>query len=99
MTKLAESASSCEMASEILKALGHPLRIRIIALLCERSWTVGELASKLDAAQPVVSQQLRLLRMRDLVAATRERGFARYRLTEPKLRTLVLCMESCSFCQ
>ena len=45
--------------------------------------------------QPIISQQLRILRSNGLVAATRENGFAVYRLEEPALRDLVGCMEKC----
>jgi len=53
------------------------------------------LAERLAAPQPIVSQQLRILRTRGLVTAIRENGFARYRLAEPALRELVGCMEKC----
>ena len=46
------------------------------------------------ASQAIVSQQLRI-RSPGLVAATREDGFARYRLAEPALVDLVCCMERC----
>ncbi len=98
MGELAETAQRCERAAEVLKALGHPLRIRIIALLCERPLNVGQLTERLGVAQPVVSQQLRILRMHALVTSRREEGYARYELAEPSLRTLVDCMESCSLC-
>jgi ArsR family transcriptional regulator len=85
-----------ERLSEILKAVAHPLRLRIVALLCGESEAhVNGLAERLEAPQPIVSQQLRILRARGLVQATRENGFARYRLAEPALRELVHCMESC----
>jgi DNA-binding transcriptional ArsR family regulator len=51
--------------------------------------------SALGAAQPVVSQQLRILRGQGLVEATRDDGHAWYRLAEPALRELVCCMEEC----
>jgi ArsR family transcriptional regulator len=53
---------------------------------------VTALADALDVPQPIVSQQLRILRMHGLVAARRESGFARYRLEEPGLRDLVSCI-------
>jgi ArsR family transcriptional regulator len=56
---------------------------------------VTALAERLAVPQPVVSQQLRILRGHGLVAATREGGFARYRLAEPALKDLVCCMEKC----
>src|SRR5574341_164030 len=82
--------------AEVLKAVAHPLRIRIVAVLCAGEETVGGLADRLDARQPIVSQQLRILRAQGLVAATRAEGFSRYRIAEPALHDLVCCMEKCS---
>jgi DNA-binding transcriptional ArsR family regulator len=81
--------------SEVLKAVAHPLRIRIVAILAEGDENVTALAEKLEAPQAIVSQQLRILRSQGLVDAVRENGFARYRLVQASLRTLVACMESC----
>jgi len=93
MTKIDNDRA--ERVAEVLKAVAHPLRIRIVALLCRGEHHVNGLADALEAPQPIVSQQLRILRARGLVAATRENGFARYRLAEPALRELVCCMEKC----
>jgi ArsR family transcriptional regulator len=56
---------------------------------------VTALADRLGAPQAIVSQQLRILRSHGLVAATREGGFATYRLVERNLEGLVRCMEKC----
>jgi ArsR family transcriptional regulator len=82
--------------AEVLKAVAHPLRIRIVAILCHGEENVTALAEKVGASQAIVSQQLRILRSRGLVAASRTKGFARYRLVEQNLRGLVRCMEKCS---
>jgi ArsR family transcriptional regulator len=92
---LADNGAKAERIAEVLKAVAHPLRIRIVALLCQGETHVGGLAEKLGVSQAIVSQQLRILRLNDLVAVTREDGFARYRLAEPHLRDLVCCMEKC----
>jgi len=81
--------------AEVLKAVAHPLRIRLVAILCQREEHVNGLAEELGVPQAIVSQQLRILRLKNLVAVTRENGFARYRLAEPHLRDLVCCMEKC----
>lgn len=81
--------------SEVLRAVAHPLRLRIIALLCREETHVGALAAALEAEQAIVSQQLRILRMSRLVDVTRTGGQARYRLAEPHLRELLRCLESC----
>ena len=72
--------------AEVLKAVAHPLRLRIVALLCERELNVTAIAEELEVSQAIVSQQLRILRSHGLVAASREGGFATYRLVEQNLR-------------
>ena len=93
---IADSQERAEHVAEVLRAVAHPLRIRIVALLCAGERHVGALAEELGAPQAIVSQQLRVLRLRGLVAVARVGGFARYRLTEPHLRDLVCCMERCT---
>ncbi len=83
-----------DKAATLLKALGHPLRLRIIERLADAPEHVGALAAELDAPQTIVSQQLRILRMHGLVAATRQHGQAVYRLIEPCLPSLLRCIAS-----
>jgi ArsR family transcriptional regulator len=92
---ISKDADRAVHVAEVLKAVAHPLRLRIVASLCEGEAHVGALADKLGASQAIVSQQLRILRSHGLVAATRAGGFARYRLVERNLRGLVRCMENC----
>jgi len=86
---------SCTRVVEILKAIAHPVRLRIVEALCGGDAHVSALAEALDLNQAIVSQQLRILRMSGLVEATREKGFAVYRLTEPHLKDLMGCMHRC----
>ena len=81
--------------AEILKAVAHPLRLRIIALLCQEERSVNRIAELLEANQAIVSQQLRILRLHGLVEAERRDGLAVYRILEPRLRQLVACLEGC----
>ncbi len=85
-----------EFVAEVLKAVAHPLRLRIVAILCEGPENVNGLAERLNVNQAIVSQQLRILRMRRLVIATRGGGFITYRIAEPHLHQLVDCMENCA---
>lgn len=95
MGSLAEERPRAARLAEVLKALAHPTRLRIVAALCEGEESVIGLAERLDLKQAIVSQQLRILRMSHLVAATRQEGFSRYALAEPRLRDLVTCLEGC----
>jgi ArsR family transcriptional regulator len=84
-----------EHVATVLKAIAHPLRVRIVASLCREEAHVSALAEALEAPQAIVSQQLRILRAERLVEARREEGYAYYRIAEPALRDLVCCMEKC----
>jgi len=92
---ISADAARAAGVADVLKAVAHPLRLRIVAILCEGDENVTALAERLGASQAIVSQQLRILRSHGLIAARREGGFARYRLVERNLRGLVRCMEKC----
>lgn len=87
--------SQATRAVTLLKAVAHPIRLKIIARLCNQDEHVSHLAAQLDVNQSVISQQLRILRMSRLVVAERRNGFKVYRLDEPRLRHLVGCIVSC----
>jgi DNA-binding transcriptional ArsR family regulator len=93
---LSDRPERADQIAELLKALAHPLRLRIVAILCQGEQHVSALAELLGSKQAIVSQQLRILRMRRLVDVARRDGFAHYRLAEPHLREMVSCMEGCT---
>lgn len=95
MGGLAEARPRAKYLADVLKALAHPARLRIVAALCEGEESVIGLAGRLGVPQAIVSQQLRILRMSGLVAAERSGGFAVYSLAQPRLRQLVSCLEGC----
>jgi ArsR family transcriptional regulator len=95
MRRIGDDERRAEHVAEVLKAVAHPLRLRIVATLCRGEEHVNALAERLEVSQPIVSQQLRILRGHGLVAASRANGFAWYRLSEPALKDLVCCMEKC----
>jgi DNA-binding transcriptional ArsR family regulator len=84
-----------ERLAEVLKALAHPLRLRLVASLCQEERNVQELCALLEARQALVSQHLSVLRMVGLVAAERSGGTATYSIKEPGLRNLVKCLTGC----
>ncbi len=96
MTMIFHDPQRAKQVSGILKALGHPLRIRIVsALVHQGPCHVSGLSELLETQQSVVSQHLRILRMQHLVSSTRRDGFAWYGLEEPKLVELLGCLEDC----
>ena len=93
---LEQSPARAAHHAEMLKALSHPIRLRVVALLCGRDFHVNELTERLGVEQALVSQHLRILRMAGVVQAERKGGFARYTLKEPRMRQLIACIEGCS---
>ena len=81
--------------AEMLKAIAHPLRLSLLALMRDGELTVSDMARELSTPQAAISQQLRILRMAGLVAADRRDGFAHYSLSEPRVVDLLACMEGC----
>ncbi|MFB9252466.1 ArsR/SmtB family transcription factor [Sphaerisporangium melleum] len=58
--------------AELFRTLGHPLRIRVLELLCEGPKQVRELLAAIEVEAPNLSQQLAVLRRAGLVTARRE---------------------------
>ena len=85
---------TAEMVS-VLQALAHPVRLQIVTALCEGDTCVNVLASRLGVAQPIISQQLRILRMSNVVSVTREGGLALYRVARTAIAELVRSLERC----
>lgn len=58
--------------AEFFKALAHPIRIRILEILRSHARSVQELQAELDLDQSTVSQQLAVLRAKNIVTARKE---------------------------
>jgi len=74
--------------AELFKALGHPVRIRILELLRDGERTVSELQAALAIDASSVSQQLAVLRARQLVTGRKE-GTSVYYSADPQVFALL----------
>ncbi len=80
---------------QYLKAMAHPDRLRILAILRKGPACVCHLQRLLNRPQPYISQQLRLLRQAGLVSARRQGQLVFYELTElGQLRWMDLLLRS-----
>jgi ArsR family transcriptional regulator len=71
------------------RALAHPVRIRILELLVKEDRSVQELQEALGLEQPVVSQQLAVLRSSNVVSGRKEGVSVRYTVRDPLIGTLL----------
>jgi DNA-binding transcriptional ArsR family regulator len=72
-----------------LAALAHPVRIGILETLVRGGRTVQELQAALGLEQPIVSQQLAVLRNQGIVAATKTGLSVRYTVRDPAVSDLL----------
>ena len=75
--------------ADFFRALAHPQRIRILELLSGGDRTVHELQQLLDLEQPVVSQQLAVLRAKGIVTAQKIGVTVHYSLTDQLITRLL----------
>ncbi len=75
--------------AEFFRALAHPLRIRILEALMRGERSVQELQDALVLPQPLVSQQLAVLRAKNVVGARKEGNTVRYALRDPLVGELL----------
>lgn len=68
--------------AQLFRALSHPVRLRILDILCRQEACVCHLTAALGQRQPYISQQLSTLREAGLVADRREGTLIYYRLAD-----------------
>ncbi len=81
-------------ASECLKILAHPVRLRIVQLLLHGRFAVGELAQDCEIPDNVASEHLRLLQRCGFLSSQRDGRHVFYEIAEPHLKAFMACVES-----
>ncbi|MCX7570916.1 metalloregulator ArsR/SmtB family transcription factor [Tumebacillus sp. DT12] len=75
--------------ADFFKALSHPLRIKILELLSEGEMSVNELQSLVGSEGSAMSQQLSILRSKNIVVGTKEGNRVIYSLRDPMIVELL----------
>ncbi|MFJ7645926.1 ArsR/SmtB family transcription factor [Lysinibacillus sp. NPDC097279] len=78
-----------QFKADFFKALAHPLRIRILELLVDGKKSVNEIQSCLEKEGSAVSQQLSVLRAKNIVYGTKEGKKVYYSLSDPMIVELL----------
>ena len=84
-----------EKAAEIFKGFGNPIRIRIINILKDKSLRVKEISELLDYSQPIISQQLKILKSAGIVQRVKQDQSYLYELTDSHFSDMIKCMKGC----
>ena len=78
-----------QFKADFFKALAHPLRIKILELLAEGEKNVNELQTLIGSEGSAVSQQLSILRNKNIVFSQKDGNRVLYSLRDPMIIDLL----------
>jgi len=81
-----------EHAADCLKTIAHPHRLRMLEMLENGRYSVGELATACEIPSHMASEHLRLLQRCGLLASAKEGRFRFYSIAEPHLCKMLACI-------
>jgi DNA-binding transcriptional ArsR family regulator len=93
------SETEIERYSEVLKSLANPARLRIVNTLIKGEWTVSEICELTGLKQSLVSQQLKNLRLNNIVERRKDVPKVYYRLKEKNVISMLKCLSRCGIDQ
>ena len=83
-----------EQSAECLKTLAHPHRLRIVQMLLQGRYTVGELAEACGIPSHMASEHLRLMQRCGFMTSEKDGRKAYYQIAEPHLASIMACIEA-----
>jgi DNA-binding transcriptional ArsR family regulator len=90
--KLTELQSLGE-AAECLRILAHPHRLRMVQMLLQGDFPVGELAEACGLPSAMASEHLRLMQRCGFLTSEKDGRQVFYRVSEPHLKQIMGCIE------
>jgi ArsR family transcriptional regulator len=94
---LIQDDAHIEQASRAMKAMSHPIRLKILCVLGETEVSVQDIVEAVGTSQSNVSQHLALMREKGVLRTRRDANRVYYRVSD--LRTLqVIAMMRDVFC-
>jgi ArsR family transcriptional regulator len=83
-----------EKATNSLKAIAHPLRLKILCVLKDGEKTVLDIVAEVGSSQSNISQHLDILRTKDIVASRRVGNKVLCRVKDERILTMVATMKN-----
>ncbi|MBK5966623.1 transcriptional regulator [Thiocystis minor] len=78
-----------ERASRSLKAMSHPLRLKILCTLGDREISVQEIVDHVGTSQSNISQHLAILRDKGILASRKDANRVYYRVSDGRTLRLI----------
>jgi ArsR family transcriptional regulator len=86
--KLIDRDEDIQQASQAIKAIAHPLRLKILCVLGEQEVSVQDIVEQVGTSQSNISQHLAILRDKGVLSTRKDANRVFYRIED--LRTLKL---------
>jgi ArsR family transcriptional regulator len=81
-----------ERASRSLKAMSHPLRLKILCILGDREVSVQDIVDQVGTSQSNISQHLAILRDKGILASRKDANRVYYRVGDSRTLKLISMM-------
>ncbi len=87
-------------AARCLKAMSHPLRLKILCVLGTESISVQDIVEQVGTSQSNISQHLAILREKDILAYKKEANRVYYYIDDERMLQLIRMMRDvfCTAC-
>lgn len=82
-----------EQASRSLKAMSHPLRLKVLCTLGDRELSVQEIVEEVGTSQSNISQHLGIMRDKGILKARKNANKVYYRVGDPRTLKLISLMQ------
>ena len=94
---LLEGDEDIDRASRSLKAMSHPLRLKILCTLSDDEVSVQDIVDQVGTAQSNISQHLAILRDKGILTSRKDANRVFYRVSDNRTLRLI-CMMREVFC-
>ena len=91
--ELIQREEDIEQASRSLKAMSHPLRLKILCVLGEREISVQDIVDNVGTSQSNISQHLAILRDKGILASRKDANRVYYRVGDDRTLKLIDMMQ------
>ncbi|HMC54254.1 MAG TPA: metalloregulator ArsR/SmtB family transcription factor [Gemmatimonadaceae bacterium] len=88
-------AADIGRTAEMIRVLGHPVRLRLVEALERGERCVSELQGAVSAPQAIVSQQLAKMRAAGIVSCRRDGANVRYAVADARVLRVLDCLRHC----
>ena len=89
------TSEQLDRAAQVLKAMAHPIRVAIMALIDDKKMNVTQIYEALNLEQSVVSHHLGILRDKGVLTGERDGKNVFYSYKNDLLKSVIECVTNC----